>query len=84
MKYQDAVSELITQAETMFEPEIGKLLITPLCICESAAGFYLGWWCLEYMGEGSWCPQPYDRAGMYMTLKDAEKAYQYEVELEKE
>lgn len=57
----EAIQQLKKKAETMFEPEVGKLLISDDAICNSAAGYYVGTWCIEYMGNGDWLPQPYER-----------------------
>tara|TARA_B100000700_G_scaffold331528_1_gene465228 strand:+ start:1689 stop:1928 length:240 start_codon:yes stop_codon:yes gene_type:complete len=54
----------------------GELKITPVCVCESAAGFYLGTWCVERISN-SLLPQPYERLSGYMSKEDAIEALPY-------
>lgn len=49
-----------------------RLHITQPAVCNSAAGHYIGTWCVEYEG-GMWYQQPYSRDSGYMTCEQAEK-----------
>lgn len=48
----------------------GDLFVTENCVCKSAAGYYIGSWCIEVI-EGQWFPQPYERLTHYMTEAEA-------------
>ena len=69
----DEVQKLLNKQDVLLKPlKNGELKITPTCICESAAGHYIGLWCVEKDGD-MLTPQPYDRFSGYMT-KDEVKA----------
>ncbi|MCK5014100.1 MAG: hypothetical protein KAS66_09795 [Candidatus Omnitrophica bacterium] len=54
----------------------GYLFISYPCVMKSAAGWYIGTYCQEYMGRGKvsdeneWCLQPYDRESGYHSNKE--------------
>lgn len=73
--FQDKeIQKLLGREDQLLEKlKEGELKITPVCVCESAAGFYLGTWCVENI-NGSLLPQPYERLSGYMSREDAVEA----------
>ena len=48
-----------------------RIHVTDDVVCESAAGHYVGTWCVEFIGN-EWVPMPYSRDTDYMPLDKAE------------
>ena len=48
---------------------ISERAVTQCHVCQSAAGFYIGQWCVENMG-GDLVPMPYDRLSGYGTKEE--------------
>jgi hypothetical protein len=60
------------------EPEHQDLVVGPDVVMQSAAGYYVGQWCFEYLDDdlynGEWCgPMPYARDTEYMSKEHAEE-----------
>jgi len=62
---KNAISDLIREAERFTDPVEGQLVVSEDCVMRSAAGFYVGQFCVEYMPDGEWFPQPWDRSTQY-------------------
>jgi len=65
---QTHVDALMDKCETLMEEckmHEGMLLLTPICVCESAAGLYIGTWCVENV-DGNVMAQPYERVSDYI------------------
>lgn len=64
------------------------LFVSYFMVMQSAAGYYIGQYCYEDMGDGEWLLQPYDRdTGYYKTREQAElmlKGYKGEARTETE
>lgn len=69
MLYTDALNKLKEETDINSLSE-GEYVLTGPCVCQSAAGFYIGQWCLERSGD-FFIPQPYDRLSGYMTKEQA-------------
>jgi hypothetical protein len=72
MFYKDAVKSLTENTDINSMSE-GELKVTEPCVCESAAGFYIGEWCIEKT-DNFLLPQPYQRLSDYMTKELAEQS----------
>ena len=79
--YKDAVNGLIEKVNSgeISLPHEGDYCITDYCVCESGAGFYVGYWCVERMDDGKLLPQPYSRCSSYFNTE--EEAYEWLKEL---
>lgn len=63
--YEVLVSKLIKEYADS-KPSDGQLHVTDSCVCEANTGYYIGTWCIEYMGDGdTWLPQPHSRDSEY-------------------
>lgn len=61
---RNVYDELESRANEIADPQEGQLLISPLHVMKSAAGWYLGHACIERMGS-DWFLQPYSRESEY-------------------
>jgi len=77
MFYQDTVEKLLEYPSNRLKE--GQIVIGPLCVCESGAGFYIGRWCIEKI-EGCVVPQPYERVTGYMSREAADRELKYQLE----
>ena len=71
-KHDSLVADLIEKHGPASDHPEGTLFITEQCVCKSAAGYYIGTWCIEVVC-GSWLPQPHSRDSEYMDLVTAER-----------
>jgi len=62
---------LLALADAITNPTEGQLVISDPIICKTCA-YYIGSWCLEWMGN-EWLPQPYDRYTEYMATEEQAK-----------
>lgn len=60
----NAISNLIREAERFTNPVEGQLVVSEDCVMRSAAGYYVGQFCVEYL-NGEWFPQPWARGTKY-------------------
>lgn len=62
--------------------EENKTYVSPLGVCQSAAGYYAGRWCVSHEtyadGESDWLAEPWDRqSGYFSTAEDAARYVAY-------
>lgn len=73
----DMYDDLMAWAEVLPEPHEGQLVISGQTVMQSAAGWYVGTFCLERMGD-QWFGQPYSRDSDYFSNpKNAQKLRDY-------
>ena len=69
---KSAYDNMMFRTSIIKTPEDGHLVVSNVCVCESNAGYYVGRYCAEYIGDGMWLPQPYERlSGYYITKEGA-------------
>lgn len=67
---------LLALADAIINPTVGQLVISDPIICKTCA-YYVGYWCMEWMGS-EWLAQPYDReSAYYNTIEEAESALKF-------
>ena len=66
----NAVDELTNRYGEASQHEEGFLAVTDQHVCKSNAGYYIGTYCIEVIGN-QWLPQPYCRNTGYMSEKQA-------------
>ena len=67
------IEDLLIQCGSPTMHKEGAIFETEQCVCRSAAGFYVGSWCIESI-SGHWLPQPYARNSVYFpTFEQAER-----------
>jgi len=70
---------LIRHANSITNPTVGQLVISKPIICKTCA-YYVGYWCMEWMGS-EWLAQPYDReSAYYNTIEEAKSALKFILE----
>jgi len=74
--HTEAVQQLLSSVEGT-KPGYGDetLAITPVCVCKSNAGYYVGHWCVEFVDNDTWLPQPYSRDSHYFATPEEAQAY---------
>lgn len=67
IELDEEIKGLVAQGEAG-ELDKNKLHITQAHVCKSAAGCYIGQWCVEFESDmNMWFPQPYQRLSGYGT-----------------
>jgi hypothetical protein len=73
---EEATNNLDEQIAGLKDPYDRQLVVSPVCVMSSAAGFYIGQVCAEYDKEANfWMYMPYDRASDYFEDKESAEAY---------
>lgn len=82
MNTNTAFDQVIEMTTDIRDPHEGLLVISDLHVMKSAAGYYVGRACAEWMGD-DWLPQPYCRDTEYFsTYENAEMARDAMLDLE--